>query len=224
MQAASSDFDVSTRPSTELPSLYESCALTAYLTKRRIDSSQALARGLVFHLPSNALVPSWAACGQPWPKSGHRIICPVFDARGELRSVRAWSPTATERKRVAPKGFSTSGLVLADLLGQAMLRGDAKSSRVLIFEGEADLVCAASMGRLLDAERPAMIGVVSGAWTAEIAARIPDGAEVRIATDADSAGDLYASKIAISLRARCTVLRVRTQRDFNDEVRHALAS
>jgi hypothetical protein len=199
-----------------------SAALTSYLARRAIDPTQALGRGLVYILPVNAGVPDWAACGQPWPKSGHRLICPVYDAKGELCSVRAWSPTSKDRKRVAPKGYSTSGLVLADLLGQAMLRGEAKPSRVMVFEGEPDFVCAASMGRLLDAERPAMLGVVSGAWTSAIAARIPDGAEVRVVPHADSAGEIYANKIAISLCARCSVLRVSVRTDFNEEVQNAV--
>jgi Toprim-like/CHC2 zinc finger len=201
--------------SSELVSPYLDEILMSYLQSRAIDAQTAVARGLVYQLPSSATVPAWATCGRPWSQSGHRLLCPLYDHHGELRSVRAWRPGETAPKRVAPKGFSTSGLVLADVWGQAMLRGEASPSKVIITEGEPDFFTIATGGMLLD-ERPAVLGVASGSWTSDIAARVPNGCEVRIATDNDEAGDRYAAEIATTLKHRCTVHRVRLRADLND--------
>jgi hypothetical protein len=207
-------------PGADLASCYQDEDLRRYLAGRAIDPEDAWRRGLVYHLPMDARVPSWAVCGQPWTQSGHRLLCPLFDRRGALRSVRAWRPGSTAPKRVAPKGFTTAGLVLADLWGQAMLQGQGDHMHVAIVEGEPDFLTLATGGRLLD-ERPAILGVASGSWTDELAARIPDGAELRIATDPDHAGDAYAKTIAATLATRCRVLRVRLHTDINDAAMEA---
>ena len=48
----------------------------------------------------------------------------------------------------------------------------------------------------------AMLGMVEGAWSAEIAARIPKDARVIVATHHDKNGDGYAAKIAATLAGR----------------------
>jgi len=50
---------------------------------------------------------------------------------------------------------------------------------------------------------------VSGSWSAAIAARIPNGSHVVIATDNDAAGDKYAEIIAASLSGRVYLERRR---------------
>jgi hypothetical protein len=55
---------------------------------------------------------------------------------------------------------------------------------------------------------PAVLGIVNGSWTEEIAARIPDGTRVVVRTHSDGAGDDYAAKIVHSLSARCSLSRV----------------
>ena len=45
-------------------------------------------------------------------------------------------------------------------------------------------------------EPPVSLGIPgTGTWSDELAARIPDGARVTIATDADNAGDGYAAML-----------------------------
>jgi 5S rRNA maturation endonuclease (ribonuclease M5) len=52
---------------------------------------------------------------------------------------------------------------------------------------------------------PATIGVISGAWSQKVAARIPEGCRVVIRTHSDQAGLKYRRQIAESLCERCQV-------------------
>lgn len=52
---------------------------------------------------------------------------------------------------------------------------------------------------------PAVLGVLSGSWSQEVAARIPSGCRVIIRTHNDSAGQKYCREIAESLCDRCHV-------------------
>jgi hypothetical protein len=79
---------------------------------------------------------------------------------------------------------------------------------VLVAEGETDLWAAVSKpGRFREGGTFAGFAVVAGSWTADVAARIPDGARVMVATDADPAGDDYAETVRATLAGRCTVYR-----------------
>jgi hypothetical protein len=213
-------------PAAEVAAVWEACVppsadeeTSAMLRGRgfnvdRVDGSE-VARVI---LPT-ATLPQWALSrGGPWTATGHRLVLGAFDAAGELRSVRAWRVVANDTpKRLPPVGHRASGLVLACPLAVAMLRGTWRPERVLVLEGEPDFLgwaCATGVAAY------ARLGVISGAWSAEIAARIPDGAEVIIRTHADAAGDGYAAEIAATLAGRCQVLRVATRGDdvtLNDD-------
>lgn len=202
-------------PAGDVLAFWDACSrldtareLSAYLAGRGLDPRDVQSHGLARVLPKGAPCPPWAVCRRPWSASGHRLILPAYDARGELRSVRAWRPGPGAPKRVAPRGFSAAGLTLADLDGLALLRGEGPSRmRVGICEGEPDFL-AASLAYPLT-ERPAFLGVWAGSWSAELAERIPNGARVLLATDADAAGDKYGKTIARTLAGRCDVRRQR---------------
>jgi predicted nuclease with TOPRIM domain len=95
---------------------------------------------------------------------------------------------------------------MADPMAQEILRTGARPSNlgdgelwVIVAEGEIDYLTAVQ----LSAAYPvATFGIVSGSWTREIAARIPDGAIVVAATDPDPAGDRYAEQIFATFRGR----------------------
>jgi hypothetical protein len=77
---------------------------------------------------------------------------------------------------------------------------------VVVVEGMTDFIAAAT--------NPGwsvfpVIGITSGSWNCEIAARIPNGAMVLVWTDADDVGDEYAERIDATLKRRCSVLRGR---------------
>ena len=133
-------------------------------------------------------------------------------------------------KSAAPAGYSLAGMALACRVGRWLLsRGpDARpgdlpapeapavrwSGLVAVVEGEPALWHAADPRRARRAadgglDLPAVLGVVAGSWTAELAARIPTGARVLVATDLDRAGQSYAARIAATLTDRCQVRRMR---------------
>lgn len=198
-------------PAEEIAKLLAACVMvgddaeaTAMLAARGIDAGRIDEEARII-LPG-ATLPTWARFhGRPWTETGHRLILPVSDADGEIRSVRAWRVVEGDSpKRLPPAGHKASGLVLADTFAVAMLRGTYKARRVVVLEGEPDwLTWVVARGNVLAAR----IGVVAGSWSSELASKVPDGAEVVIRTDADTAGTKYAIEIARSLEARCRVSR-----------------
>jgi hypothetical protein len=188
----------------------------SYLTFRGIDPRAVAERNLARALPAMRL-PDWARLGaRPWTETGHRLIVPMYDAHGAMRSVLARSiERSPTLKSAAPRGFSRSGLVLANALGRGMLE-HARAPRwwpagqpfeALIAEGEIDHI--ASAVRADRKHGPAVLAVVSGSWTGEHAARIPHGSHVVVATDADEQGDKYAALISATLDGRASTTRKR---------------
>lgn len=188
-------------------------AAARYLAGRRIDPEQVWRRDLARVLTSSSPSYRWMRFGsRSWLGAGYRMVVPVYNARGVMRALRAWRLDGRGPKRVAPAGGSTSGLVMADIWGVGMLRGEGQACDVLIAEGEPDYVLAASRWRLLASRPTATLGVVSGSWTREIASRVPDGATVMIATHEDEAGDRYARDIAATLDERYKIERAELRR------------
>jgi hypothetical protein len=177
-------------------------------------------------LPKGAALPSWARCaGHSWAK-GWRLLLPVYGPAGRVVSIQArWLHAGEAPKKAkegAPAGFSRSGCVYADPMGVALLQGrqvDAGvnwDGRVVFTEGGKDfLTWATREGRVSRGRAYAVFGVWQGAWTAELATRIPDGGRVIIRTDQNEAGDRYAAAIADTLSRRCEVLRP-TQEHYSE--------
>lgn len=209
-------------PRDEVLDLIAGCSMTAgdpdvsrAVEERGLVPSDLDCRGLAYALPASASLPAWARYrGRSWLDTGHRIIVPVVDASGVVRSVRASrvGPGDTP-KRLPPAGHKASGLVMADAMAVEVLRAGAWPSwdpgpaQVVIAEGEPDFWTWAVRTPLHRPATRATIGIWSGAWTAELAARIPDGATVAVWTDQDPAGNRYAQTIADSLAGRCSVIR-----------------
>lgn len=180
------------------------------LTGRGLDPGRVEGTACARVVRKDAALPKWARTKVgPWTSTGHRLILPVFDAIGIMRSVRAWRVVEGDSpKRLPPTGHKAAGLVLACEIAQAMLRGTYAPPRVLILEGEPDFLTWASMPAFdYGGTITAMIGVVSGAWSEELAARVPTGARVVVRTHHDASGDKYAEAINETLRDRCKVLR-----------------
>ena len=145
--------------------------------------------------------------GKPWREAGIHLLLSVFDSTGAIRGLRGWRFGKEQPKRTAMAGFSVKGLILADMWGVAMLRGEGHPRNVLITEGEPDFLVAATRWGLLEEPRTATIGVVAGAWSEDLAARVPSGCTVILATDHDAAGERYAASIAATLADRCVLQR-----------------
>lgn len=187
----------------------------AYLEGRAVDPGAVDLYDLARVVQPWASAPSWARCrGKSWT-STHRLILPVIDHLGAMRSLRAWrvSPQLAgddTPKRVAPAGKASAGLVLACPTARRMLAtGQAPSWAsegalfdVIIAEGEPDFLTWASRVSDADETPPAVLGIGAGAWCEAIAARIPDGSRVIIRTHQDPSGDRYAAEIRASLAGR----------------------
>lgn len=178
---------------------------SAMLAERGLDAELVDAHDLAVVVPACVTVPRWASFrGAPWTRTGHRLLVPMFDATGALRTVRAWRVVESDLpKRLPPGGYRASGVVMADEFALAMLRGTYAPRRVVVVEGEPDFFAHRLLaGKMLAAR----LGIVSGSWSDELSARIPDGAEVTTWTDDDDAGERYAVEVRASLERRCVVL------------------
>ncbi len=191
---------------------------TAWFAHRYADTAtwslqQAKLWDLARAIPSDHRVPRWARSrGGPWTYTGHRIIFRLWDHTGQAASLRARciDPTTTP-KSLAPAGFSVKGLVLADPLGQQLLGGVCPTwwqpREIVVAEGEPDWLLWALRQREWEPQGPACLGIESGAWSPQIADRIPTGARLVIRTHHDEPGERYARQIATSLGGRCRILR-----------------
>jgi len=164
-------------------------------------------------IPAGLRLPRWARSqGGPWTHTGHRLVFRLWDHTGQAASLRARALDATTvPKSLAPAGYSVKGLVLADPLAQQLLGGVCppwwQPRQVIIAEGEPDWLLWALRQREADEQGPAVLGIESGAWSPQIAARIPTGASVVIRTHHDQPGERYAQQIAASLLGRCRIFR-----------------
>lgn len=169
---------------------------------RGIDPAKVAAADSARALPESASVPRWASCRGAWSNTGRRLIVPMFDPLGRMRSFRARllrAPAGEEPKSAGPKGYSCRGCVFASPPALAILRGEPVScSVVVITEGEPDTL-AASVAAFGGGEFVAVVGIVQGSFTPEIAARIPRAARVVIATHHDEQGDKYAAAVRAAL-------------------------
>lgn len=210
-------------PESEVAELWRSCApvtsdqaIARWLWEARALDPVALdAHGLARALPRGAVGPLWARTGEDghaWSATGFRLVFPLYDATGHLRSVLARNARADAvRKSSAALGFARSGLVLADRAGLAMLRGRLDAGfggerLVVIAEGEMDFAVASMHLEHPEGARAATLGIFSGSWSRELAARIPSGSRVVIATHPDDAGDSYAETIVETLLERDVVI------------------
>lgn len=197
--------------------------------RRGFEPPELLRRDLVRVLSPRLKCPRVLRVGGvSWLEAGYRLLLPIFDHRGELAGVRArqidgpqaaMSPKGEAplagAKEIMPAGHRAQGLCFADEVGQDMLRGRGDAPReVWIAEGGPDFLTAVC--RLGEVAGRAVLGIFAGSWTAELAAKIPTGARVVIATDADGPGKTYARRIAATLAGRCELMRLELPADLGD--------
>jgi hypothetical protein len=211
-------------PGSEVGALWSLChpvlgdtEVCRWIEGRGLAPASIARHDLARALPVSRDLPRWASyCGdrsirsrpEPWSALGYRLIVPLYDAGGVIRSVRARAITElapTSPKALPPSGHASQGLVLADALAAQMLvRGawpERTETRVVVAEGEPDFLTWGMRATV------AVLGIAgSGQWTEGIAQRIPSGTTVIIRTDQDDAGDIYAEVITRMLWGRCTIL------------------
>jgi len=187
--------------------------VAAWLEARGLDPVAVELYDLGRALPDGAL-PSWAACGRSWAATGHRLLLPVYTATGERASLRARAVRDAERKELATWKHAAHGLVLACPMARQLLTHGPPEwwvRSIVIVEGAPDFLTWATRQAEENEDGPAVLGVFSGSWTDELAARIPDGARVAIRTHADPAGDNFAVQIAPGLAGRCDLFRLQPE-------------
>lgn len=209
------------------PSVMDDAAVRDWLTIRALDAALVADRDLVRALPLNGALPAWCAYrGASWRTSSHRVIVPLYGPGGRLESLhaRAVTPTTPKDKAASPKDAEIRGLVMADAGGLALLMGAPLESarRVIVAEGVPDFLTWATQYGDAAEDAPAVLGVIAGSWTSEIAATIPSGWTVIIRTHQDAAGDKYAETIRASLAGRCACKRARS--DVSTYARIGVAS
>jgi hypothetical protein len=169
-------------------------------------------------VPSSFRWPTFATFNRrSWSLTGHRVIVPAFNASGALVGLRARLPVdgaaGDTPKELTPVGGAVKGTTLADQRGQRLLSGELSTvdGPVVIVEGVTDFLAfvAADQTRPGGPVAGAVFGTYSGAWTTDLAARVPDGAVVKVLTDADDAGEQYWTKIHTTLAGRCDPRRLR---------------
>lgn len=175
------------------------------LDERGIDPAEVERRDLARALPEYSdILPAARFRGRTWDETTHRLVVPVFDAEGKMRSVRGWACLAGVEgapKRLPLAGYLSAGLLLANALFAGAMASGKVQGQYLITEGEPDYLTWASRW-----DGP-VCGIGSGWWTQAHADRIPWGAEVIIATHRDRAGDKYAQEVASTLRGKVTIRR-----------------
>jgi hypothetical protein len=179
---------------------------------RGIDVGTVEDRDLARALRCGVRLPRWAwGAGSSWSAGAHRLIVPMYDAAGEMVTLHARAAMKPEGKSkgLSPCGHQVRGSIMADSLGREMLRAQATPRDVLVGEGVPDFLTWATHWGEAAENAPAVLAVISGSWSDEIAARIPDGARVGVATHEDDKGEEYAATIARTIARRCTALRVR---------------
>lgn len=212
----------------EVLDLVASCILVAneetvalHLRDRYIDPQGVDVRGLAYAIPDDIKhLPEWARYkGQTWLDTGHWLIIPVYNHTGSVVSVRASRVVPGDApKRLPPAGCRVRGTIMADTMGQEMLKAGrwpewaTTEPRLIIAEGEPDFLTAALTTPLHQCPTCAVFGIFSGSWCKEIANRIPDKTKVLIWTDDDAAGRKYAKTIAESIGDRCQLIRGKASR------------
>lgn len=217
-------------PADEVAATWASCVgvtedaeVAGWLRGRALDPAAVEDLDMARALPVRARLPRWARGPRgAWTESGHRLVLPLFGATGRLEALRARAvvPLDGGPKGLAPAGAEVRGLVLACPLARLLLAGAAlgdgspaaelvRTAGLVVTEGEPDwLTWSTRWGVDGELERaPAVVGLVAGSWTEDLAARVPEGTCVGLRVHHDAAGEGYAARVAATLGARCEVRR-----------------
>jgi hypothetical protein len=187
--------------------------VAAFLGLRGIPADRVELFDLARALPAKAaLPPHFAIRGVPWSRTSHRLVFPCWSSAGQLQGLHARAVVGSSPKTLWPQGQGVKGLTLANEVALQLLRRrqlDWWSRRLVVVEGVTDFLSMATQHSDADVDAPAVLGLMSGTWSQDIASAIPNGTLVLIATDRDERGDEYAKTVADTITRRCDVRRWR---------------
>jgi hypothetical protein len=174
------------------------------LTVSKLGAHPALCVRALNSKPGIEPWPSWACYGQrqdrsprPWNESGFQALLPLFDARGELRSIKARQIRAGQpgAKSVPASGYDVERLMMMNLPAILMLHHEAwqdQAERELrIVEGEPDFWT--TVQRVQESGRPhrGVIGIFAGSISIDLLRRLAPGTVLMYDGHQDQAGDDY---------------------------------
>jgi len=173
----------------------------AYVRSRGISDPGLLEDWNTCRVLPKDCTPSWTyhspdgGAPKPWAETGHRLIFPLYDVHGQIRSVLARAIVPSERKSTT--AGPRSGLILLDgavLDWLRRYRPQVDDAVLHVVEGEIDFVlrCEAIQNEPLS---HGVVGITSGSWKKAHAWKMPYPIHVRLDTDNDDQGDKYARHI-----------------------------
>ncbi len=154
-------------------------------------------------IPKNYDLPSWAIYRDDthekgrydWIMSGHRLIIPLYNHEGKIRSFKARCITGGSLKNVNPQDYSPAELCMANEAAQNMMADGSHADVAFFCEGEMDFLSLVSC----DDSGAAIFGIYSGAWSGKHTERLNTD-RVIFLTDNDDAGDAYKMRLFESIR------------------------
>lgn len=173
----------------------------AYVKSRGVKAPEKIEEwNLCRVLPKNVR-PKWTLhspdgdAPRHWAETGHRLIFPLYDVHGQIRSVLARAIVPSERKSTT--SGPRSGLLLVDGVVLDWLRRnrpDVPCATIHITEGEIDFMlrCESIQDQPLST---GVAGIMSGSWKRAHALAMPRHVHVSLETDHDAQGDKYAADI-----------------------------
>ncbi len=197
---------------TRLSKVTDDAEVATVLKGRGLDPARITALDLARALPHDMSVPNALRVGQrSWTDLYLRLILPTYGPSGALVAVRGrrirTDPSSGHAKELAPRlgAGSAKGHLFANPPARKLLElgtYNPLAGPVVVVEGSPDFLTWAT-------RRPDLpvLGLWSGAWTPQLAARIPSGTTVVIRTHHDEKGDEYARVVHRSLHPRCPVYR-----------------
>lgn len=207
--------------STEVMRLWESSLpatedhdTSSWLESRGLDPVKIQSLNLARTLDKNIKLPVWASFRRRgWFTAGYRLIFPMWDAKGRMKTLHARRFNDHNPKAVAPSGYELRGTILACNTAKRILEtgklpehlSSADQLKIIITEGEPDFLTWATR------ENPnkdyVVIGVISGSWPDDsigrnLASRIPEGSHIYIRIHGDEKGKKYVDSLTSTFKGR----------------------
>lgn len=177
-----------------------------WLLSRGLDPAKLAALDLARVLPQGTYQRGAELRGEPWSRIGYNLVIATVNAAGELAGTRGrWVGRGEPDgpKEIVPWRAVVTGRVMANAAARKLLAGDLDVVRAVVGERRPIWIVEGGPDFLTMSQQTddPVIGIVVGAWTPELAARIPTGARVCIATDPGAAGDALARGVVRHLAA-----------------------
>lgn len=165
--------------------------------------------GSVVALPESASVPSWARLrGQAWPDLALRLLAPLCDAQGALRSFVAQSVAPGRTGATNPAGHAHDGLIVACPTARRAMMTKQQTRRVVIVGSFRTWLRCIEGIRRRD-ETTSVWGLLPQAWIGGLSAALA-GADVTLIADA-STPHLALVRDALDIRSRRTRTKLTIQ-------------